>query len=662
MARKNKSPLPEQSDEEKSRIRQLEKWKHRVAVSKRVRDDWETEQQVLECEKYFLGEQGEYSTRRRNSRSFNHFRAIVRTQKPNLFHSNPKFFVRPKKGTDGPETELKAAQGEGVLDAIGTQDDNLQNAASLGLHQAFFRVGVLKVCYDPSLEPNPRAGEPIYVIDPMTGREMKDDLGNAIPMKNALTGKVTVEPDMVMPDETYRYEWVDAKNMLFPDEGPDRSKWPWIGEEVTIALDDAKEDERFPKELREMFQSNTQTGRDGQRQKRKDVPHGDELFKYIELYDKRTKRQLIYAEGQIFDDFLVDQPLPPGIEDDPYAILSLGDPIMSPEPSAWPCPATKSWLPIQDSYNILRKMSDEGAKRSARKLMYDESTFAGPEEMAKFASTDDMVGVKINDITRPPLPMIDPPLSQDIYRNIDLALMDYRIVSGQTGARMGATEDTSATEATFVERSANLRNTNDQDTVNMWLSVAGRKMFQLVKSTLTLDMWIKLRDFRAEEILPVLAKMHHVDPMMLGTMLDMMPEAKRLIIEMYGKERWAQVTREELTFEADVTVVPGSARPVNLDAERRSFMEFLQLIGQAPQLLLSMELVDYAAKMFDPPIPKNVVMSLNQLAMAMMGAQQQTAGHGSDKGGDNPGAGTGSTAGNPDKPAQVQGVQNAIAA
>jgi hypothetical protein len=653
VAKKKKSAV-EESGERNDSQKQLERWQTRIATARRLREDWERDQNVLEAEQYFYGEQNARS--RGRNRSFNHFRATVRTQKPNLFYNNPKFFVRPIQGMEATAVSQKAAQGEAILERIGSQDDNFKNAASLALLQAFFRIGVIKTCYDPTLEPNPRAGEPIMVMQ--EGMLAKDDMGNPIPMKNPLTGEAVTEPDMVMQDEAYRYEYVDARTMLLPDAGPDQKKWPWIAEEVTVSLDDAKEDERFPKERRTLLKSNATSKTTDSGKKRKTEPEGDELFKYIEIYDLRKKEQIIYADGQDFDDFLVKQPLPRGIEDHPYSILNLGDPILSPDPSPWPCPKTKSWVPLQDSYNLLRKMIDEGAKRSARKIMYSEDTFAGAEEMAKFGSSDDMTGVKLNDVARPPVPWMDPPLAPDLYKACQLLQMDWRIVTGTSGARAGSEEGASATESSFVERAANLRDKDEQGSVNDWLSEAGQKMFQLVKDTLTLDMWIKLRDFKAPEIIPAVAQVLGMDPAQLGVMLELMPEVKKQLEEQYGKERWDRVTREDLTFEADVTVVPGSSRPVNLDAEKSSAMEFMTTIGTAPQLLLSPELLTWIGEKFDPAIPKNVLMSLNQLAMAMMGATQAQAGHapGSDKGGPNPGAGTGKTAGNPAKGPQLQGV------
>jgi hypothetical protein len=660
VARKKKSGLPagvEPTKEQVDRQRQFQLWTHRVAVAKRIRKDWETEYQVEECERAFLGAMG---VSQRVGGRYNILRSTVRTQKPNLFYESPKFWVRPKAGISAETRKQKAMVAEGVLQSIGEQDLNLKNAAGLALLQAYTRLGVLKTVHDPRMEPNPQAGQPVPLT--IEGEVQKDPAGTPLPMMNPLTMQPVLQPEEVLQDQLYRYEWVDAKTLLLPDEGPDPSKWSWIGEEVTVPLREAKEDTRFPKTLREQMKSNVAATRgEGHKKRRQDVD-GDELFKYYELYDLRAKEWLFLTDGQDFEDFLLKESLPDGIEDHPYSLCNLGDPIISPDPSPWPCPVTKSWIPVQDDFDTTMKMVVEGTKRAARKLGYDESTFAGPEELAKYQSSDDMIGVKLNDTMKPPVPIMDPPLPPDLYNAVNLLLMVWRIITGLTGARSGASASETATEATFVERAANVRDTEMQGIVNDWLSTAGKKMWQLVKATMTLEMFVRIRDFSNDEVLQYVATLYGIDPVMLQMLMEQMPQVKDMIVRQYGQDRMTTVTREDLTFEADVSIVPGSARPMSLDNERRTAMEFLTTIGAAPQLLLSQPLMEWIGAKFDPPIPQNVIMNLSQLAQAMMGATQTQAGHnpGSAKGGPNPGAGTGSTTGNPDLMALQAGVMNGV--
>jgi len=140
----------------------LAKWKTRVARAQKIRKDWEVAYHVEKCERYFLGLQWDRG-RGDNDIVFNHTWATIKTQRPNLFYTQPKFFVRSKPGRNNPTLERDAAIGESTLDAIGTQDNNLKRAGSLGVLQNYFRIGVLKTVYDPKMESNPQAGQAIVM-------------------------------------------------------------------------------------------------------------------------------------------------------------------------------------------------------------------------------------------------------------------------------------------------------------------------------------------------------------------------------------------------------------------------------------------------------------------------------------------------------------------
>jgi len=620
--------------EDKAKVDLFAKWKTRVARGKKVRKDWEVKFQVEECERFFIGIQ-------RGLRSgdtdlvFNHTWATIKTQRPNLFYTQPKFFVRSKPGRNNPTLERDAAIGESTLDAIGKQDDNLKRAGSLGVLQNYFRIGVLKTIYDPKMEPNPQAGDPIYNVEETGEPALNQFTGMPEQMKDPATGLALFEPEEVITDEAYRYEWVDGKNMLLPDEGPDRSRWSWLGEEIVVPLEEAKKDTRFSKNLRSRLVANESAS------KLKNVPSyrgdagssEDEKFRYCELYDIKAKRVRALADGQEFEDFLMDEPLPDGVEDHPYALLLGWTPILGPEPSPWPMPHIRPWLDIQREYNIRRQQITEGAKRSARKGVYDDSTFPDADEAVKvLQSPGDMEFGKVNDVNRPPVMLEVPNLSADIWRDIPLLQADWRIITGQTGARLANPDSDTATEASFVERAGNLRDADMQDAINDWLSEAGRKMLQRVRATLTMDMWIKLRGFSDSEFQNYVERVYGKE-VMLG--IQFLPGLKEIYRERFGQEKWQRVTRETLQFEADVSVVPGSSRPRNLEVERSQWIQFVQIIGQFHQLALSRELLRETAAKFEY-ISERMLDELTALAQQMVSINANQAGRG--QGGANAGA------------------------
>lgn len=647
--------IPPDNEDARQRLERLAKWKSRADRAEAVRKSWETQYEVERCEKYFLGQQWDRGLRQTDV-VLNHFLATIKVITPNLLFSQPKYYIRPRAGRTAPAGELRAAMAEGVLDFIGGQDNNLKRSAKLSVLQSFFRLGVMKMVYDPRMVPNPAKGELVYEVDE-DGVVLKDQSGQPVIMKNPLTDEPILEPDEVLTDELYRYTYVDARHMLLPDEGADSQRWTWIGEQVLVPLAQAKADSRFPKGLRDQFEANTSGINEGSYAHIKSV-QDDEQFRYTEVYDMIGKRMIIWADGQGFEDFLVDDMLPPGIEDHPYALLSIGEAILGPTPCPWPMPFTKAWLEPQREYNISRQQIMEGGKRSARKVVYDDGTFPDADEAVKFLQDpSDMGAAKVNDVTRPPLVLPVPDINPAIYKNVPMLMNDWRIITGQTGARLSGPEGSTATESTFVERAANLRDAELQDLIHDWLAEGGKKMLQLVKKTLTLGLWIKMRGFSDKEFMKYAERYFQMPQEQMQALMQGIPGLKEMIMLRFGDEKWEMVTREQLTFEADVSVAPGSMRPRNLDLERKNWFELLKIIGQFPQLALSRELLKETASKFEG-INDRMLDELTSLAQQMMNVQANVAGR---QGGDQNGGGAGSsTAGNPDLAAQLAGIQGGM--
>ena len=93
----------------------------------------------------------------------------------------------------------------------------------------------------------------------------------------------------------------------------------------------------------------------------------------------------------------------------------------------------------------------------------------------------------------------------------------------------------------------------------------------------------------------------------------------------FGKEKWVNVTRERLQFEADVSVVPGSARPKNTVGEQKVFQSILTTFGQFPQLLMSRKLTERVLQAFDVN-DESLVDELQAMAKQMIQINANQAG------------------------------------
>lgn len=596
-------PPGAQSGRQADRTKLLGELRGRASFARDTRENWWATYRVDDLTKAFLGVDNPFADD--NEIRVNRFFPTIKTIMPSVFFQNPKFFVTHRTGRNDPEEVIRNAMAQAALEDIAKQEFNLKNASKLAIQQSFFSLGVLKIIYNPKLIRNSQRGEVIMMTD-NAGHPIIDQVtGMPQPVLDPQTGEPLRQPDRIVSDETYRWQWVNAHNMLLPDEGPDMGQWTWIGEEVIVPLDEAKEDERFPRDLRAQLRANVSTRAPGGDESERHVAHNrpygtpmsspDELFKYCELWDIRERKYYIFADGQTFStfSFLLEDDYPDGVEEHPYAILPGYTPIIDPEPSAWPLPLCYNWLGLQNEYSLRRRQMMEGAKRSARKGYYDDSVFADADEAIKaLQSPTDMEFVRINDVQRPPTILQDPPLPGNIGADIGFLDRDWIRTTGELLQRGVET----ATEATLEAQIGQTRTSDMRDAVSQWLAVAGQKMLQRLQGTLTLGMYIRMRGFNDAEFRQFIA---HVYGQEILQQIQFTPGLKQIFMDQFGQERWVELTREELEFEARVEIVPGSGRMRTLESDRRQLLEFMGIIGQAPQLAQSRQLMRIVASTFE---------------------------------------------------------------
>lgn len=624
---------------------EMRRWQVRVEHAKKVRGDWERRYLVETCERFFLGNQHEYGALhpwfdvQENDPTFNYIWATIQAQLPSLYYQNPTFNVTATEPAMTASAEHAAALEEALLRTIADEEMHLKTAGQLATLQNFFRAGVLKVIYDPRLEPNPQAGEIIYargadgapIIDPMSG--------NPVAVLGP-DGQPATEPERVLSDEVYRWQWVDAACMLLPDQGPDPSRWTWIGEEVFVPLEVAQEDQRFKKSVREQLVANSYGGNlrphalgTGYQDVTQRSDGGEEYLCYYECWDIWNKQYYVWAEGQNNNEFLVEDSFPPGVEKHPYCLaLGFNSPILGPTPSPWPVPIVFQWLSVQREYNTRRKQITQGAGRSARKMIYEEGTFPDEDEALKaLESSKDLSSAKVTNVERPPLYLVDPPLPADILHDIALLQNDMRALTHMPAARMQSVQaGQSPTEAGMAERFAGQADLAMRDVITEMMRQAGEKMSQRLKATLTLDKLVKIRQLNEDELQGVIVKMYGEQ---IAPLLQAMPRLKQALTDRFGRESWQRATRENIIFQSRVNIVPGSMRARTTEVERQQLLSFLGVLGQAPQLALSRELLGVVARAFEIE-SEPLLAELNALAHQMVEVNARQAGR--YQGGDNP--------------------------
>jgi hypothetical protein len=220
-----------------------------------------------------------------------------------------------------------------------------------------------------------------------------------------------------------------------------------------------------------------------------------------------------------------------------------------------------------------------------------------------------MEGVELTDLGRPPLVFGADSLSQDVGRSVAAIQYDWRVITGATGTRLSGQRDANtATEAALTEKAATLRDSEGQAQVAAWLATAGSKMLQLIRQTLTLDYYIMIRGFNDAEFQRLITSQGFQQALVaqygpeLGprvpALLPFFPALQAQFRRQLGEEHPLKVTRENLQFDMSIDVIPASLGLRTLESEKASWLQFLTVIGQFPQLLQSRALLEETASKF----------------------------------------------------------------
>lgn len=621
-------------------------FKNRLETARSIRREWRRKYQIDRLYEMFIGDMSNAifgSIDDDENFTVNKMLPTIKTIMPSLFLQNPTFLVRSKNEMQDPSSVLKAKMGEAALKTIAEQESHLEFSVKLALLQSFFSIGVLKCVYKPNLIKNPFGGEVMYQRD---SEGIPIEINGELSMVTDETGMPVMEPDTITDDETYRWDWVNGDKMLFPDAGPNFLRWPWIAEEVTVSLETAREDPRFPTNLRTQIQANAESYDDLEEHSMDSisaeitantVSYTDKWVTYIEMWDLQKHRQIIWAPDQSFSDnhFLLDRETPSAVEHHPYALLLGYTPIIGPKSSPWPYPFLHSWKSLQREHNIRRRQIANGAKRTARKVVFDDSTFPDADQAVGYLqSSEDMQAIKINDIQRPPVVLQDPQLPQNVAQDLNILESDWVFVTGVSGARTGGQNRgaDSVFEAKVQVQSGEVRDLEMRHSVNVWLATCGRKMLRLLKETMTLGMYVRMRGTSDSHLLTYIAQRYGPEA---ARDLQEIPLARAQFDRTFGNDRWLRLTAEELDFEADVSVTPGSARPRNMESEKQDFFQFLSLVGGMPALMQSRSLLQRAGDMFDF-IDTSLIDELYAMGQKMVELEQIKAGR--MQGGEQPAA------------------------
>ena len=466
-------------------------WITKVRQAKKARKIWEDRFHVEKARNYFEGVQNENEPVLEWI-TINKIYAHVLTQLPKLYSLDPYFRVKLKRSFSlEPERiaefERKASVRQAYLNYL-KGAVKLKPKSRLGILDAFFEYGVMKVHHFSEQKLNERAGEPI--INEL-GEELFDEEGKAL-----------LEPDEIPINERYMVTRIHPKRFFFGiDSGPLSEDWDWVAEEVQLTLEQAKKDKRFRKVIDDIESQIKAKGKGlfddtlfDDLNKKDDPEHiQDNKIATFEIYDLESKKFLLIIDG-LQRPVIMPRDIPKGVDKHPFSILT----FTPRDDSPYPIPPVSQSIDLQREFNTARSRIMTHRKRFNRKYEVYRQGLVNEDEIGKLENGGDgtlIITTTPNQVVRP---INDAPLDQSGYIETLALNNDMTEMMGTTGAARGIADSDSATESVILEQRMDIKEGDRLSMVMEWVTDIGKKLDMLVQTHIVRDEAIKITGVEGE--------------------------------------------------------------------------------------------------------------------------------------------------------------------
>jgi hypothetical protein len=265
----------------------------------------------------------------------------------------------------------------------------------------------------------------------------------------------------------------------------------------------------------------------------------------------------------------------------------------------YPIPPVFQWLSPQDEINEAREQTRSFRRRFTRKFQALKDQI-DPLEIEKFVSGPDGIVIEVKKIDAL-VPIQNPEQGQTAEQALLIAKDDFYTVSGNS-SNIQATDRQTATASKIVDQKAEIRESAEQMDFSVWLCEIGRETLVSAKENLVEGLWVK----------------YSTNP----------DEATALADVQQNQPIFKYVTSQQIDdgydFQVDLDVI--NQTPAAQAAQQQSFVTFLSLTHQFPEIAMSPVLIRKAA-MVAGMRDERVIHQMQQVAVLSMAAKaaQQAA-------------------------------------
>lgn len=567
-------------------------WQIRIDNANRFYEEWETKFKCNSLCQYFEGFQWKGKREQiqvnYNPYTLNLVYSTIKIKLASLIFQRPSFLIEPQPGNLS-DWDLDYAMQSAELkqDYLNTlvQNPNANFAKHIkrAAKDSFTRFGLIEVGYAADWR-NPQK-EPILFSD--HGKEFDD--------------KAKVEENNEVPEnERVFFKRIYPKRFrVCVSDALDLNDHEWVGYYDFIPTRTLRRTKgiKFPNDYKNSIVSQDYndaiygggTGSTGPKPDFLRLLAEGEISKVWHIWDMVEKKRLLLLDGNFEELWSKDS------DRLPFRDIRWDE----RDEGFYPIPPVFQWLSSQDEINEAREQQRSFRRRFTRKFQVVKGQ-ADELEIEKFASGPDgiVITVKEKDAITP---IENPELGQTAQNELLIAKDDFNIVSGTSADARGQSADRqTATSAKISAAKAEIRESAEQMDFSEWICLIAREILTCAKENVAGPIWVK----------------HTTNPNELTVLAEV--QSKGPIY----KQVLAEQIDDGYDFHINVDVL--NQTPAAMQQQEQSFISFLSVVHQFPEIAMSPVLIRKAAMVCGMRDEK-VIHQMQQVAALSMAAKASQA-------------------------------------
>jgi len=491
--------------------------------------------------------------------------------KPHIFHNDPSIFAKPRRSTDAGEEKLKAKLAQAAL-MYEWQEGGFNRECQRILDDALvLSAGVGRITYQP-------AGVFVPVEDYDRDLDEEEEIGDDSSIATIRDQLEALGLPSDRPAAHATLLRVSPFNFVFPPGYDEIGRMPWVAIRHLIHIDEVKNDSRFantkdlvPDKVKSLDELNESSI--GNVWSREDAEHVEVYEVWYHAWAKRVVRvggakkrrrvkemRILWAcrQGDKGSDLTVLKHALSPLDMEGYPFVDLRFERVNDQ--FYGISLAQKILPIAVRMQRLMDSAVSGLEASmALKTVYKDGIFDKNAKAALASNLPQMVAAKSKNVGGDVRNLVMPAFPQEFLgtMNILRSFMN-EVGAGDEAVRGGRSSAKSATEVSYRAAMHAGRSETKLREFEKFVQIVSRKTLQVMQQFYDAERWVRLT----------------------------------------GEETAVGYTRSDIRGEFDVGIHAGSMKPVGPEAERESYIGFMNALAMAAQSLTAAQVPPQAIAIF----------------------------------------------------------------